>query len=347
MKLSDLLPWMGMFKFIALALSLFMMAIALVFGGSWWFVEKVVYREMDRRDAHIAGIDQNVGVIGGQLKELHTLVGASSEKVLAQLNEKHGTHGLQLVELKASYDSLSKDLVRTNRETSETKKKVDDSLVEIGEAGAVTNQLKQQEDKLALLDKAVGKADLKVNLIEEMLDLGIAHTAVQQAILSVIGGQKESDDLVTLDLDLLMERKKELTPLILIKDLAEDYNADTKEAMIIAYDELTELKTLGFFLDLDEIKENLPAGILSSQSSQSGSDEIVDEIMSQPSTIVDVCARMQSVPEVGCYEYFLKWANQDDKKRVGSGGDISSATDRAIELKFAEKINEEIALQTE
>ena len=249
--------------------------------------------------------------------------------------------------LSAAEQNINSDI---NKVQSTAESAVDRIDKAIPEASKVTEELSKQQTVINKLTRDVDTAERKVGSIETLIKLGISHTMVQDAVLSVIehngdvlGAPEQIAELWRSKNDLSAEEFEAYL-------LANYQKINAKDAMLMAYDELTVNQPVEYFIDLQEIKasgepelgaalealeESLSSAVSGDGVTGDAASEVarnVELLQVDELTIVRICDELTGIADTECYKYFLSGDHQ-----VDAGGLIDVNANKAIVRAIASK----------
>jgi hypothetical protein len=238
----------------------------------------------------------------------------------------------QVARVEADFrERLSEAKQDIGNDIDEARTKAESAVVRVDqaipEASKVSEELSKQQSVINKLTRDVDTAERKVASIETLIKLGISHSMVQEAVLSVI--ENNGDVLGTPEqVSELWRSKSELSASEFEDYLLANYQKiNARDAMLMAYDELTENKPVEFFIDLQEIRasaepelgaalealeQSLSVGAGNDANSDSESVSNVELLQVDALTIVRICDELTGIADTECYKYFLKGDHQAD-----------------------------------
>ncbi len=297
--------------------SLAVVGFAFAFGA--WYVPSHLTNRLDKQSADIDGLK-------AQLAQFDKKI---TEKLTEEFSTLRGTLDQQIDRVETKFEN----------ELSSAEEVISRDINEARTAAE------------SVVDR-VDTAERKVASIETLIKLGISHTMVQDAVLSVIENNREV--LGTPEqVSELWGLKGELSAGEFEEYLLANYQKlNAKVAMLMSYDELTENKPVEYFIDLQEIRastepelgaalealeQSLAAGAHSGAIAESEVAKNVELLQVDALTIVRICDELTGIADTECYKYFLSGdhqANSDGLMDLNA----NKAVVRAIASKYQKLI---------
>jgi len=282
-------------------------------------------------------------------KELSEQINATFEKFHASLElEVEGVEKELRAEIDATQKDISKDIDEVQITANTASERIDQTILEIPAASKVSGELKQTQGEVKQLSQGLVNAERKVWQIETLIKLGIRHPAVQEAIVKLIdanpGVFTSPEDIAE-----FWASKKDQSPREFEQFMLVNYKEiNAKEAMLLAYDSLSEEKSVSFFIDIEELKASTEPAVGAAIEAlednlfdEEKPDENIADDLSRFNTltVISVCSVLTDVPDTACYKYFLEGGHEASADAVFADIDANKAVVRVIANKYEKLIS--------
>ncbi len=272
------------------------------------------------------------------------------EKLHASLETKVDSVEEELrAEIDTTQADISKDIGELQVTANSAAERLDQTILEIPAASKVSEELKQTRSEVELLSQDVDSAERKVDRIEMLIKLGIRHPAVQETVVKLIDA---NPDLFSTPeaIAAFWESKKDQSASEFEQFILSNYKEiNAKEAMLMAYDSLSEERSVAFFIDLEELKANTEPKV--GAAIEAIEDNLIEgELPGRRSasdlskfdslTVIGVCDALTDVADTDCFKYFLDGSREASNDSLFSDIDANKAVVRAIANKYEELIPE-------
>jgi hypothetical protein len=275
-------------------------------------------------------------------------ISANFDKLHASLESKVDGVEMELrAEIDATEEDISKDIDEVQVTANTASERIDQTILEIPAASKVSEELKQTQDEVEQLSQDLISAERKVGQIETLIKLGIRHPSVQETVVKLIDANPEVFSTAEA-IARLWESKKDQSPAEFEQFILANYkDINAKEAMLLAYDSLSEEKSVAFFIDIEELKENtepaVGAAIEALEDNLLDGDQSNETIATDLSkfdalTVISVCDALTDVPDTACYKYFLEGGREASTDTFFTDINANKAVVRAIANKYEKLI---------
>ena len=255
---------------------------------------------------------------------------------------------LFLSEIDATQEDISKDIDEVQITANTASERIDQTILEIPAASKVSEELKQTQDEVEQLSQDLISAERKVGQIETLIKLGIRHPSVQETVVKLIDANPEVFSTPEA-IAKFWESKKDQSPAEFEQFMLANYKEiNVKGAMLLAYDSLSEEKSVAFFIDIEELKANTEPAV--GAAIEALEDNLLDEEKQDENiaddlskfdalTVISVCDVLTDVPDTACYKYFLEGGRDASTDTFFTDINANKAIVRAIANKYEKLIS--------
>lgn len=323
----------------------FVVSFGFAFGA--WYIPNHVTNRLDKQSADIDDLKSQLVDFDNRAVQRTTQLGIDirkdilgntqqvSEQLAAGFEKLDASMQQQVARVETDFrERLSAAEQDINSDISEARDAAEAAVVRVDqaipEASKLTEELSKQQTVINKLTLDVGTAERNVASIEMLIKLGINHSMVQDAVLSVI--KNNADVLATpKQVEDLWHSKQEQSSAEFEAYLLANYKKlNARDALLMSYDELTENKPVEYFIDLQEIKasgepdlgaaldaleESLSSGVSGNGDAEKTVSEVarnVELLQVDELTIVRICDELTGIADTECYKYFLSGDHQVD-----------------------------------
>ena len=184
--------------------------------------------------------------------------------------------------------------------------------------------------------------------IRDRFKLGIRHPSVQETVIKLIDANSEIFSTAK-EVAGFWDSKKDQSPREFEQFILANYQGiNAKEAMLMAYDSLSEEKSVAFFIDFEELKANTEPAVGAAldviednliDGEEPGKQDTLDLSNFDALTVIGVCDALTDVADTDCYKYFLDGGRETDSDSLFKNVDANKAVVRAIANKYEKLIS--------
>jgi len=226
----------------------------------------------------------------------------------------------------AELQNTIRDEIKTVEEkTNTTEQRIEETIANLPEAETMVIQLDEQKT-------AIANADRDVNILKTLDQLGIEHPQ-QRTALQIFAESNPEFSENPEALVVFWDSKENFTNAKFAEHIKEKYTIAPTDALLLAYNELTEAKPILFFVEKREIQSNAEPTVGAAKP-ESEESEVP---LAKPLTIARVCAEMKK-PTMECYAYFLDLSNDVEDDVIS----FESPSDNAVMKLIIDKHEPEI-----